>query len=206
MTEDRKTYRPGDRVRHEAKPEWGVGTVEEVQPVTQDGRPCQRLVVNFAHRGRTTVNTLFARITPLGGNGHGQDHADAPADRRSSGGGWLQQLEGKSGDEALTDLPEATRDPFSSPARRLKATLDLYRFTDEPRSLLDWAVAQTGEDDPLSHRNRHELEQAFEQYKRVRDQHLLSLLRTVDEGTLQAVAAEAPEAARRKIAELKRRR
>jgi hypothetical protein len=77
---------------------------------------------------------------------------------------------------SLKSLPEAATDPLSSLAARLRATLGLYRYTTEARSLLDWAISQSGLDDPLSHLNRHELEQAFEAFAYARDRHLRGLV------------------------------
>ena len=76
---------------------------------------------------------------------------------------------------ALKSLPDAATDPLSSLASRLRASLGLYRYSTEPRSLLDWAVAQTQLGDPLSHLNRHELEQAFGLFALHRDRHLKTL-------------------------------
>ena len=53
-------------------------------------------------------------------------------------------------------------DPFSSATERLKATLDNFRFNAQARPLIDWAIAQTGLDDPLTLYTRQELEQAVE--------------------------------------------
>ena len=41
---------------------------------------------------------------------------------------------------------------------------------------MDWAVAQTGLDDPLSRFTRHELEQHFDRWAYEREQHLSKLL------------------------------
>ena len=40
----------------------------------------------------------------------------------------------------LWHLPEAMTDPFASLGARLSATLDSYRFSTDPKSLIDWAV------------------------------------------------------------------
>ena len=45
---------PGDRVRHPAQPDWGVG---QVQSVVDD-----RVTVNFEHAGKVLIN---ARIVTL---------------------------------------------------------------------------------------------------------------------------------------------
>lgn len=113
--------------------------------------------------------------------GHGAGSASAGASGGSGGGGWLAQLERANGHakHELWELPKTMTDPFASLGQRLDATLDSYRFSTEPRSLIDWAVAQTGLNDPLSKYTRHELEQAFPRFARDRDQHLVSLVRQI---------------------------
>ncbi len=106
-------------------------------------------------------------------------HSSASANTNVDAG-WLNQLEnarGKQGSAALAELPEAMTDPFVSERQRLDATLDSFRFSNTPRSLMDWAVAQTGLDDPLSHYTRHELEEGFSRFQHQRNQHLQSLVR-----------------------------
>ena len=86
------------------------------------------------------------------------------------------QQAGRSLEPKLMQLPPETRDPFLSLEKRIEATIALLGYTTAPRSLLDWAVAQTGEVDPLSVHNRQELETIFRRWARVRDAHLASLL------------------------------
>ena len=92
-----------------------------------------------------------------------------------NGQGWLGSL-GEQNSKGLWELPDAMTDPFASLANRLQATLDSYRFSTEARSLIDWAVTQSGLTDPLSQFTRHELEQVFPRYVRDRDQHLAQLV------------------------------
>jgi len=92
--------------------------------------------------------------------------------------GWLDQLErSNKNSHELWELPEALTDVFSSDLQRLSATLDSYKSTTEPRPLIDWAVVQTGMNDPLTKYTRHDLEQAFARFARNRDQHLKELVR-----------------------------
>ena len=95
----------------------------------------------------------------------------------NQGSGWLDELDGSNRASELWDLPDALSDPFASVADRLRATLATYRFSTEPKALIDWAIAQTGLDDPLSKYTRPELEQAFPRFARDRDQHLRDLVR-----------------------------
>lgn len=105
---------------------------------------------------------------------------------------------------ALTQLPEAATDVLSSPDSQLAATLQLYRYSTEPRSLLDWAVVQTGADDPLSHMTRHELEQAFENFAINRDRHLRKLIEAMrkegNQNKLHETLHQLPSEARRTVA------
>ena len=169
------TFQRGDRVRHEGRPEWGQGVVDEARGIRHEGRPAQRLVIRFEHHGRTTVSTAFARIVPAEArSGSGQDVAPPPAEP----GDWLSEHEPRADTaDPLTTLPDAAADPLRPLARRLTATLDLYRFGDDPRGLIEWAVAQTGMHDPLSQYTRHDLERAYPRFQRDRDQHLRILLK-----------------------------
>lgn len=93
---------------------------------------------------------------------------------------WLQELESANGsvtDRNLWDLPGDLTNPFSAIEQRLEATLRTYRFSTEPGPLFEWAVVQTGLDDPLTRHTRVELEQAFPRFARDRDQHLRDLVR-----------------------------
>ena len=161
-------FRAGDRVLHTAHPQWGVGRVDRADRVTQDGKPAQRLVVIFPNHGRVTLNTAFALLKP----------ADSPVPVRENPQPMPTPAAPPSDQilESLKSLPQAATDPLSSLVSRLKATLALYLYSTEPRTLLDWAVAQTRLDDPLSHLNRHELEQAFGAFALIRDRHLKTLV------------------------------
>lgn len=177
-------YNVGDKVRHRTRPEWGEGTVATAQAVTHEGRPSQRLVINFANHGRVTLNATVAPIAPAG------DVSTLAA--TSGGAGWLHELEGKSIDaDALSELPEDVSDPFATLARRMRLTGDLYRFKREPRSVMEWAVAQSGLTDPLSRFSRNDLEQQFVAFEQARDAHLRSLLVAAKRAGDQAAITEA---------------
>ena len=96
--------------------------------------------------------------------------------RLGFGASWIGQLAKRQPEEAMTTLPPETSDPFSSVRQRLQKTFDLYRFNERGGSLVDWAVAQTGLDDPLARFNRNQLEEFFRQWSRVRDEQLRSLM------------------------------
>ncbi len=102
---------------------------------------------------------------------------------KNHGGGWLAELEAKAAGngtgngEELRQLPDALSDPFLTLEQRVEAALDTYRFTTEARSLIEWAIGQTGLDDPMSRYTRHELEQGFDWFCRDRDLQLKELVR-----------------------------
>lgn len=181
----------GDVVIHARRPEWGEGVIEQASPTVHEGQAVQRLVVTFSNHGRITINTGIAPLVrkdslatmsttspsprfPAGPN-PSTDKNELPDPNK----GWLAKIgQVKTGDE-IYRLPDAMTDPFLSITKRLQATLDSYRFSTEPRALIDWAIAQTGLRDPLSKHSRPELEQAFPRYARDREIHLLDLVRTL---------------------------
>ena len=148
--------------------------------------------------------------------------AAATADDSSAGssGGWLAALENRNRTNAqnLGALPDAMTDPFSSNGQRLKVILESYRFDPDaataqamrnPRyrpnpfdaryvasgkRLTEWAIAQTGLEDPLSEYSRHEIEEAYARFSQSRDQVLKELVmqmrKEVSPAVLEKAAAE----------------
>ncbi len=123
------------------------------------------------------------------------DKADLSRGRTTTGGsgdsGWLNELEVAGGKKhELWELPDPLTDPFSTPEQRLRATLDSYKYSTEPRALIAWAIVQTGLDDPLTKYTRPELEQAFPRFARDRDAHLRAQVRDLkrknDHATIKA--------------------
>ncbi len=111
-----------------------------------------------------------------------------PSTTKQSATGWLGQLaqRGESNGPRgvggpLQELPDSMLDPFCTTGERLQATVESFRFGENPaqnpRGLIEWAAAQTGKDDPLTEHTRHELEEAFVWFGRKRDRHLLDLVR-----------------------------
>ena len=170
-------FRPGDLVVHPLRPEWGRGVVGKAQQIVHQGEIGQRLVVAFANHGTVTMNTAVVPLTPK----------DAPQQMsistspEASSHGWLRTLADSNGqtEHELHALPESMTDPFMGVGGRLANTLDSYRFNTEARSILDWAVAQTGLDDPLTKYTRHELEEAFPRFARQRERHLRDLVKQI---------------------------
>ena len=151
--------------------------VEQATRVIHQGRSAQRLVVRFTHRGKVTLNTAIAPLVSK----DAVDDMTSPTSTVASDQGWLGSLAGNTpgNGHELHQLPDAMTDPFVGIGGRLGATLDSYRFSTEPRCLLDWAIAQTGLEDPLTKYTRHELEEAFPRFARDRDKHLRELVRQI---------------------------
>jgi hypothetical protein len=208
----------GDKVIHAGKPEWGVGQVTGASGTIHEGKPCQRVVVRFERAGVKTLSTAIADLRPASEssllvaepeNGNGVAHSgdnDAPLiSEASSESGWLGKASAPSTIEVMSRLPETTTDPFSTLAARLKATIDLYRFTDSGASLLDWAAAQSGLKDPLSRFSRHELEQLFKRFSFVRDDHLKKVvleMKKQDAPTMQQMLKAAPSSVQQALRRL----
>lgn len=176
-----------DRVVHATRPEWGVGEVTGAESVMQNGKASQRLTVRFERAGLKTLSTAHAELKPADSHPLG-----------GAGSGWLGSLEQRDPRDLMARLPDAATDPFHPLESRLRATLDLYRFTGAGASLFDWAAAQTGMSDPLARFNRQELEQFFRSFEIERDAHLKRIVgdaRRVDPEMLARVVKEAPPAA-----------
>ncbi|MAY74405.1 MAG: hypothetical protein CMJ31_06710 [Phycisphaerae bacterium] len=224
MTTPRTDITVGERVQHAAKPDWGVGTVTKAESATHEGTKCQRVTVRFARAGLKTVSTAFAKLETVSG-GPAIDRArdtvksalnkpDAPEKEPTSrkpppgmagpaevGPEEKPPLDPAAAREIMTSIPEPARDPFRSIEDRLRSTLDLYRYTSSGGSLLDWASAQSGEADPLSVFNRHELEQFFDRFRINLDNHASGLVRDARKAgvDVDALVASAPPSAKRAV-------
>lgn len=174
-------FQPGERVRHGQRPEWGIGTVvrAEALPANANQPPQQRVVIRFPSIGLKTISTAHASLKRLGedadGEPEGDRHPVAVWDKIGEAG-WLGSVARRKIDEAMISLPLEARDPFIAMSKRLSFTLDLYRFGRSQGSLIDWAVAQSGLEDPLTRFSRQELEQLFDRWAAKRDSHLARLL------------------------------
>jgi len=204
-------WKPGDRVRHAGRPEWGTGSVQSAEPATHQGQPCQRVVVRFEREGLKTLSTAFAdlrsadQFVTLKEPRPTLDEAGPPTASDSPGPGtdpMIHESEAADAAALLMAVPESATDPFASPRRRLAATLDLYRFTGQGASLLDWAAMQTGLKDPMTRFNRHELENLFGRFQMNLDSHLRKLvkdLRRQDPAALAELSAAADPAAKQAL-------
>jgi hypothetical protein len=198
MSQDKLS--PGDVVSHPKRPEWGKGRVRTTNAVQHNGSRAQRVTVDFPNQGRVTINTAIAPLKLVSANPAASAPskpanwrtspqealatktstatATAPSSDEKQGSGWLPALDvGDTDKREVWDLPDELTDPFATLGDRLKLTLKTYKYSTKPRSLLEWACAQTGLDDPLTQYTRSELEQAFPRYARDRDQHLKDLVR-----------------------------
>eukprot|EP00752_Nemacystus_decipiens_P016707 g14945.t1 len=207
-------FKVGDKVAHPKKPEWGTGVVVDARPATHEGIEAQRLRIDFANKRNTTLNTAIAPLvsgeqinntyTPTP-KGLGQDMSMS-TNTSKPGAGWLDELEGKSGGKReLWDIPDACDDAFSSDEQQLDACLDTFKYSTDPGPLFQWAVVQTGLDDPLTKYTRVELEQAFPRYTRDRDNRLFELVRQMKRNgyldLLRKKAQQCPHRAGRQMLE-----
>ncbi|MGI9013284.1 MAG: DUF3553 domain-containing protein [Phycisphaerales bacterium] len=193
----------GVRVRHEDRPEWGIGRIKRIENIRVAGNPAQRLTVQFPNAGTKTLSSVGARLSVVEvAPGADVDEGGTLIEKEAAHEtGWLGEISNSNPEDAMAQLPLEATDPFRPAAARLKTTLGLYRFSDQGTSLMDWAVARSGLDDPLSRFTRHELEKFFERWSRARDQHLDKLMNEnrLNSSELKKLLDEAPPAARRAL-------
>lgn len=198
----------GDELRHRKRPEWGSGRVVKVEPCAEAGPGSLRLVVRFAHAGLKTMVAPHAELEhvngkrALDGDGHtnGVGTQLAELDQLAQSG-WLGADAKRRVEELMISLPEEAVDPLSTPARRLSATLGLYRFDENGHSLLAWATAQSQLDDPMDRFARHELEHFYGRWQEVRDEHLHQLLQDggIAANQLEGILSAAPLAGQERV-------
>ncbi|HRP62902.1 MAG TPA: DUF3553 domain-containing protein [Phycisphaerales bacterium] len=203
MMKAEQRFQFGDRVRHVKKPEWGIGTISKTEDTAVNGNAGQRLTIRFPNAGIKTLFTGAAEIEVIEEQAADLDMPGGEThvkvwDRLKHEGDWLSPHASRKVDEAMVTLPENVRDPFRSLPNRLAATMELYRFDRTGRSLVDWAVAQSGLDDPLSRFTRHELERLFDRWATQRENHLRELLQTAkyENASVNALVEKAPKPAR----------
>lgn len=196
-------HKKGDQVRHAERPEWGIGEVTKVEILTRDGRPDRRVWIKFPSVGTKTLLASAANLEVITDDLPQQsDHNDTFADRQADHEtGWLGEIAKNQPEDAMVSMPPGATDPFVPIRNRLQFIIKLYRFEATGGKLIDWAVAQTGMDDPLARFNRHELEQFFERWMWERDR---LLVRTLDEArkngeSVDDLVTKAPNSVRRGI-------
>lgn len=191
------SYKIGQRVRHCKRPEWGVGSIIKIEVISRDGRPDRRIWIRFPNVGEKTVLASMAELEHVEGDGAMGVGAPSFADAHAqSDGGWLGQISKRKPEHIMTALPDSATDPFLPLRRRLQNVFALYRFDSGPR-LIEWAVAQSGLNDPLSQFNRHELESFFQRWRFALDAHLGRLMQEArrEPGVLEDAMKGAPPAA-----------
>ena len=193
----------GDRVTHKLHPEWGSGAVIKVENAIVGGKPAPRVTVRFSNAGLKVFAGNSLPLTPMEGEHTvpGDRFLERPAiaeveDLERSG---LTQAVDKKLLEIMLAIPMACRDKFNTPEHRLRRTLELYKFDMSGRGLMEWAIVQTGMDDPLTRFNRGQLEEYFKRWVRDRDSHLANILSEMrdDPTTTKRLMQEAPNAALR---------
>ncbi len=201
-------FSKGDRVLHTTRPEWGIGAIVKVEELPVKDQPAQRLIVRFPNAGLKTLSTSHAtlQLVPDGATGVGEDgDADTLAGwDKMTESDWLGEVAQRKVKKVMVSLNGVARDPFVGLETRLGACLDLYRFDRTGHSLIDWAVAQSGLDDPLSRFTRHELEVLFDQWAEHRAEHLQKLLAQArsDHQLVTRLVAAAPPAAKESVRRL----
>lgn len=170
----------GDSVRHARRPEWGIGSIVKVEDMAINGNASQRLSIRFSNAGLKKLNAAKAELEIVndtsGSTSYTQHNSIRELDRMSESE-WLAPLAQKKIEEVMVSMPPEIQDVFNSLRYRLEFTLNLYRFDRSGRGLIDWAVAQSELDDPLSRFNRHVLEGLFDRWARERDICLGKLLK-----------------------------
>lgn len=173
-------FAAGDVVRHLRRPEWGPGAIQRIEPIRgaggQDAHD-QRLWIRFPNAGLKTLLASVAELERVERGGNGLMQGDQTLVSRELNGetGWLAEISKKKPEDAMSALDSRASDPFLPPLKRLEFVLGLYRF-DPHRTLIDWAVAQSGLGDPLTRFSRHDLEQQFRLWAMERDAALARLL------------------------------
>ena len=170
----------GDSVRHARRPEWGVGSIVKVEDMATNGNATQRLSVRFSNAGLKKLNADKAEleiVDDANGSASSTSHSSIRELDRMSESEWLAPHAQKKIEAIMVSMPPEIQDVFNSLRYRLEFTLNLYRFDRSGRGLIDWAVAQSGLDDPLSRFNRHVLEGLFDRWAKERDICLGKLLK-----------------------------
>ncbi len=198
----------GDRVRHPEFPEWGTGSVVKVENSAINSKPTSCVSVRFSSAGLKKFSGECIPLELL------ESNHEMPVDRdyKRPAIAEVEDLE-KAGLsnaveqkllEIMLAIPMACRDPFNSQEYRFRKTLDLYKYDLSGRGLMEWAMSQTGMDDPLTRFNRTELEVYFKQFARDRDQHLSKLLRELqhDISSVQELIDSAHPSAKSAVAKL----
>lgn len=197
-------FKKGDRVRHPSRPEWGTGTISRIESLSRGGTPDMRLWVRFPTTGEKALLASAAALELVDSPAAEQLVGDRPTVHQldmANGGGWLADVSKRKIDDVMVAVSDDAINPFASPQRRLADLLALYRFDGSPARLVEWAVAQSGLDDPMSRFNRQELEQFHKRWLLNVDAQLLKLLTELkrDRALVDAALKTAPPLAQRAV-------
>jgi len=202
-------FKKGDKVRHRRSPEWGTGVISRTEMLNREGGADMRLWVRFPSVGE---KVLLASIAPLdqvtdGAASDAIDFHSRPGiaeATRSSGGGWLAEISKSKPEDLMAAVPLEATDPFVPAPRRLAHALALYRFDGSGVKLIEWAIAQSGLDDPMTRYNRQELEAQWKRWIFNLDNAVLKILQELrrDQATIQAALAKAPPLAKKVVPRL----
>lgn len=165
----------GDRVRLSTRPEWGHGEVLSVISTIVDNEPTRKVRIRFARAGVREV-------------------IDSPALAATEDG--PVNLQPAALIARMVALPPSLLDALRPLPDRFKETGAMFRFNGRGGSLIDWAAMQTGLVDPLSELPRHEIENAFVQFRRALEDHLRNLGRTMkheNEAEFRRIALQMPD-------------
>ena len=174
-------WKVGNRVLHATRPEWGIGQILRTEKIRHEGADAQRLTIRFDRAGTKTISTAFAALQDADAMSTATlnrtiEYAQSEADNQAQADDIFSSSPAKPDHKALLTLPDAATDPFIPLAKRLDATINLYRFESHGSSLLDWAAAQTRLADPLTLYSRQELEMHFARFRQLLDAHLQQLV------------------------------
>jgi hypothetical protein len=197
-------FKKGDRVRHPSRPEWGTGTISRIETLSRGGTPDMRLWVRFPTTGEKALLASAAGLELVDSPASEQLLSDRPSIHEldmTNGGGWLADVSKRKIDDVMVAVSDDALDPFASPQRRLANILGLYRFDGSPARLVEWAVAQSGLDDPISRFNRQELEQFHRRWLANVDAQLFKLLTDLkrERALVDAALKTAPPLAQRTV-------
>jgi hypothetical protein len=154
-------YKDNMDVVNPARPEWGIGKVLSVEP--GPGGRGLRVRVNFPGAG------VKAIMIPPGKLASPDVHVDKDQQVKEALGCEKAQA------AKLREVPDVIFDRLAGLEARIDAIIKLYRFTDDPRGIFDWAGWKLGNKDPLSLFSADELDAYYADFIRGRDRALRNL-------------------------------
>jgi hypothetical protein len=154
-------YRENMDVVNPARPEWGIGRILSIEP--GPGGRGLRIRVNFPGAGVKAIMIPPGRLTLP------EVHVDKDQQVKEALGCEKAQA------AKLREVPAVIFDRLAGLEARIEALVKLYRFTDDPRGIFDWAGWKLGNKDPLSLFSADELDAYYVDFIRGRDRALRNL-------------------------------